>query len=343
MKPMDLSYADQAYFIWLSRHAHFSDKMYEEILAHNEGNSDLTIDPKLLRKEWRRMKPWQRELRYGEENAYREKLPASLASKLEHDLEEAIRDEATLNQMGEDELRELYKTALAEHRQLEKENLKTTDQDRFFHDPLVSADFEFWNQASALKPKEAVALSLGKDPRLLKLKQLKRIRKEGSAFADDYFDRFELLKRAVAVGELSKPIGKADFLRWASKKAWSVPAQMGVVAGDDAEPPEPLSKAEPAAASNLDPAVPSQKKLINELRAERTANQIKHRSLIKLVGTLAYAYHGYDPESGRNNTVNTIFQDAENYGLDIGKDAIRGYLREAAELMPPDKKGELND
>lgn len=127
-------------------------------------------------------------------------------------------------------LEELRRAYLAELSRMSQEDLwhaaidamKEQDNLRPFNQFGSEADFDHFGRFAFLTVDEAVALSLGKNPRMVTWSTVKCYLGR-SAFAYDYRDRLELVERAVIWGELPERFTPLQFLTWAHKYRVAVP------------------------------------------------------------------------------------------------------------------------
>lgn len=75
---------------------------------------------------------------------------------------------------------------------------------------------------------------------------------------------------------------------------------------------------------------------VNAAPKDRPLGQREGDTLRKLVIGLAMRGYGYDPRAARNEAVAQIAGDLLELGLEVTDDTVRKYLREGAELLPPD-------
>lgn len=76
-------------------------------------------------------------------------------------------------------------------------------------------------------------------------------------------------------------------------------------------------------------------------RANLPAKDLKTRereTVLKLIIGMTVSGYGYNPAAARSDTVSEIVDDLDKLGLHLDPDTVRKWLREAAELMPPELK-----
>lgn len=60
----------------------------------------------------------------------------------------------------------------------------------------------------------------------------------------------------------------------------------------------------------------------------------ERESLYKMIIGMAVAGYRYDSKAARNDAIGDIYKDLEELGVNVDKDTIRKWLREAAQLLP---------
>jgi hypothetical protein len=214
---------------------------------------------------------------------------------------------------------ELLKLPTADLFALEHElrDLKKAEEDKltihgvvnrgwFFDQPDAQADFEYWSKAEYWTLDEAVAISFGRNPKVVTREALKNYLGKAQ-FADNYFSRCDLLDRAIQSDRLPKEIPPADFLEWAHQR--SIPIQRELTDYLSAiEATSSQSSAKPLSDTGRD-------------------------SLLKLVLGMSIDSYGYkvgetrNPATGENR--DSIAAALERLDLKLTPDTIRKYLKEA--------------
>ena len=96
-----------------------------------------------------------------------------------------------------------------------------------FDQPEADADFPFWMNMAYWNLQEAVALSLGKDPRLVNEKALRKIYLfDTLAFPKKYMKWGKWIRRAQQSGDLPKKIRPAEFSTWAAENNLEIPTEL---------------------------------------------------------------------------------------------------------------------
>ncbi|QDZ00114.1 hypothetical protein FQ775_06810 [Nitratireductor mangrovi] len=96
---------------------------------------------------------------------------------------------------------------------------------RPFNRPDARADFKYWAKASYWTVEEAVALSLGRDPRFASWDYLKTLAAT-SPFAVEYAAKRELVMRAKTMGQLWDQTSPSTFLAWADRMRFAMPVEL---------------------------------------------------------------------------------------------------------------------
>ena len=131
------------------------------------------------------------------------------------------------------ELRALDKSAVEERyrahcraaedseRRLEEEK----DKSEFFNLPGAQADLSPWKRKEHWHPEEAVALSLGKNPKIVNPETLSQLRRPMSPFVSKFRAGMETLQRAISAGHIPTPLKRREFIAWAVNEGLSLPSE----------------------------------------------------------------------------------------------------------------------
>ena len=241
-------------------------------------------------------------------------------------------------------LRELIKAKISERR---KEFLEIQKHNQ----ALSNADFSYWLKLSRWKRDEAILLSLGKEPRMVRLADL-----ENAAPFDPLRkavrERREMIERAIGSIQLRDPMSPARFLGWAEKIGLELPSALTNSVKRVAEASQrPSSEADKLTAelevlrADLDAA--HRELAIHRAQAARHPGKSKSEgrdlsvrertSLIKLVIGMAIGGYGHTPHSSRSPTVSAIVSDLAINGIPLDEDTVRKYLHEGRDLLPREK------
>gem|GEM_PF-6307158 len=113
------------------------------------------------------------------------------------------------------------------HGESEKERKRNElwEASRFYNARDARADVERWGRASVWELEEAVALSLDRDPSLVNAASLNEYQNV-SSFAKQYFERLDIVQRAVKSGELRFPVSRNAFLEWMRRVGYEPPKRL---------------------------------------------------------------------------------------------------------------------
>jgi hypothetical protein len=145
-------------------------------------------------------------------------------------IDEAVKYDEYLNSVDDQEYETLYEREFLNAAASEQEKQLYLDRERFFSGPSARADMGFWITMGAWTAEEAVALSLGKDPRHVTKKSLKK-ESSTSPFVVEFASRLRLVDRATSLGHLATAIVPQDFAVWAAAKKLTLPADLTDLAG----------------------------------------------------------------------------------------------------------------
>jgi hypothetical protein len=100
------------------------------------------------------------------------------------------------------------------------------ERERFYNHPSATADFDHWAKAAHWTLDEAIALSLGKAPELVRWEKLHNLTSMGSPFVTLYARRRDLALRAKSWDQLYDPVLPGIFLAWAKRTDLDVPSEL---------------------------------------------------------------------------------------------------------------------
>jgi hypothetical protein len=280
--------------------------------------------------------------------------------------------QAELNAMRPEEVQALYEQEYDEDwRMMLQKAADIAEAERFFNRPAADADFEHWSKAAYWRLDEAIALSFGKAPEVVSWDKVKDFFDQ-SPFAKQYCKVADLVFRAAHCRQLSDPVQPGVFLAWAKRNDINYPAELEkqvVARGQEVADCKSLYdrvqtqynelKAQhDAYAAEMQALLDSHKKQRDDLAAERNAlrgrveeleksaerGQAREKLLLareretalKLIIAMAIRGYVYDPKAKRSDKVSEIVADVDSVGLSLDDDTVRKWLREAAELLPPE-------
>jgi hypothetical protein len=283
--------------------------------------------------------------------AYRSELRALSAAALEAQvLEEQIKEREEQTQRAEAE-----------------------ERARYYNQPGANPDFVHWSRAAHWTLDEAIALSFGKAPELVRWDQVQHL-VNVSPFAFQYARRRDLALRAAHWQQLFDPVLPGIFIAWCKRNDISVPTELeaavtarGVQVADWRKRYEEAQAA--AEKSDKDWAefarkqrddwsgvVKDRDELIASLQArvteletqlsrpqdekvEKLLRTRERESLLKLVIGMAVGGYGYDHAAKRSEQPASIADDLSRLGVGLDIDTVRKWLKQASELLPPEQAG----
>tara|TARA_Y100000815_G_scaffold274481_1_gene308739 strand:- start:41456 stop:42442 length:987 start_codon:yes stop_codon:yes gene_type:complete len=252
----------------------------------------------------------------------------------------------------------------------EEQRIRREEAALWFNQPDVAADFGYWAAASYWTQDEAVALSLGKEPRQVTWEALSPYLNK-SPLANDFADRRLLVQRAVTMQQLYTHTLPPFFLAWARRTKMQVPPELEVAVEalgqqiadwktfydakvqlvealqerlelekktteQQAAQIAELDRASSEAAERVRSIIAEKDSRIAELESgsSKSAASRERQSLLKLVIGMAIKGYGHNPDAARTSTSREISSDLQLIGLSLDEDTIRRYLTEAKDLLP---------
>lgn len=100
------------------------------------------------------------------------------------------------------------------------------ERERYFNQSHANADFDHWSKAAHWTLDEAIALSFGRAPEVVRWDQLQKFTSLGSPFVVQYARRRDLAMRALAWKQLYDPVLPGIFLAWAKRADIPVPSEL---------------------------------------------------------------------------------------------------------------------
>lgn len=232
-----------------------------------------------------------------------------------------------------------------------------------FNQPSAVANYEHWTKCAHWTIDEAIALSFGRDPSVVRWETMQSMTRI-SSFAREYALRRDLARRAVAWKQLFDPVLPTIFLAWARQYQIAVPPELtegverfgGLIANwkDLHDKRAEIMKTQESTIEHLQGALESAKRslakqaqLIEQLQRERDdrANQLlenkssevvdgkERTSVAALVLGMALSKYRHDPEATRSGTASMIASDLARYGIAITDETVRKWLNEAKEKV----------
>jgi len=126
--------------------------------------------------------------------------------------------------------------------QILEEKNQEREESYFFNQPDAQADFDYWARLSSWKVEEAVALSFGKNPKVVTFKKITQDDVKHSSLSHEYVCIHDIVIRAVDDGVLNKKLKPSVFLAWAKGLKISVPDGLIEAVNKFNKPSPPESK-----------------------------------------------------------------------------------------------------
>lgn len=201
--------------------------------------------------------------------------------------------QAQLKSKSVDELLALYQQERAKEAEELRAKAEQEEQQRFFNLPSAKADVVHWSKASHWTLEEAIALSFGKDPKIVTWERVKKLVRV-SPFAQRYEQVRDLVLRAKMWNQLYDPVLPGFFLAWARRTEIDVSpelqeetAKRGVVVADWKDDYDKLKEQYDALLADRDKAAGICERLILE------CDELNG----KCAEFEALAWEGFDPDS----------------------------------------------
>jgi hypothetical protein len=256
-------------------------------------------------------------------------------------------------------------------REEQTQRAEAEEQARYYNQPGANADFVHWSKAAHWTLDEAIALSFGKAPELVRWDQVQRL-VNVSPFALLYARRRDLALRAAHWQQLFDPVVPGIFLAWCKRTDILVPAELqaavtarGVQVADwrklyeEAQAAAEKSDKDWAefarkqrddwsrVVKDRDELIASHQARVTELETqlsrpqdeevEKLLGTRERESLLKLVIGMAVGGYGYDHAAKRSEQPASIADDLSRLGIGLDVDTVRKWLKQASELLPPER------
>ena len=201
---------------------------------------------------------------------------------------------------------------------------------------LRAADIPYWGRITNSTLDEAIALSLGQDPRRV---DWTKVEEKTSDFAREFAERKEFVSRAHGFGEFGNPIWPLPFVDWARHFEVPFPKELA----DEVVKWGPEHLSFQTRYERLKPLYDEALKTIERLQAQATEPRqekglaVKERqTVLKLIIGMAIGGYAFDPTAARTTAASEVASDLHKLGISIDEDTVRKWLKEAAELLPGD-------
>ncbi len=209
-----------------------------------------------------------------------------------------------------------------------------TEYDFYGENP--EADFERWTKAPCWTVEEGIALTFGKNPRVVNQAFLSSCCPE-HPFAREYEARLEQGIRAKKIGDLQPVNRPAHFLRWAKTIGIEFPVELKEAIN---WAPKFERFADGDLTAEYEKVVIERNKLaaqLTEVKSKLSETQppleSERKSMLTIIA--AMAREGYKhPASGNSHVTKEIADDITKIGLGLDEKTIRKYLKTAMDLVP---------
>jgi hypothetical protein len=125
-----------------------------------------------------------------------------------------------------DEVAARYDDEQTKEREEIRQRLDREERERFFNLPQAVADYDHWSKAAHWTLDEAIALSFGRAPEVVRWDELAKFSALVSPFVTQYARRRDLATRAVTWKQLYDPVLPGIFLAWAKRTDIAVPPEL---------------------------------------------------------------------------------------------------------------------
>ncbi|HMB48653.1 MAG TPA: hypothetical protein VKN63_10290 [Afifellaceae bacterium] len=263
--------------------------------------------------------------------------------------------EQELQQLSEIALATLVEDERESDKVLEKENAEREENNRFFYDPSVRANYRDWIRRESWTVDEATALLLGKDPIAVNWQIVNPLVYK-SKFAKRYGDLRQQIKQAEAGGDLHETQTPAAYLHFAKQFGFALPAELEALLTPVAKPsaePE-AGNGEAGETSNgtdgsvsmfqhlleqnrdtLKPAPPEPEpdEMESTTDPETILSMVKEReTLLRMLGAMAIGGYGFEPGATDRSISENIVRDFRENGLSVNPVAAHKLINDAARL-----------
>lgn len=240
---------------------------------------------------------------------------------------EIIEYERTLRNMHESELLTLHKQSLANDTEQHKRYVTNEENARFYNLPSASADFLHWGKTEHWTIDEAIALSFGKEPKVVTWKLIELLQ-DKTDFAKAFSKRRDLAMRSSKLKNFNNSIPPIYFMNWAEELDIKVSTEL-------------INEV----AKYVGMPINWHQKFI-EVRAEldllleqssstpKPESTRKSENLLQALTCIAIDEYGYTPESEKSTAPKEIAEALNRQGKAIDPKTIRAWLKEGFELLP---------
>ena len=179
---------------------------------------------------------------------------------------------------------------------------------------MAAVDFSLWICKKHWHLEEAVALWLGKNPKIVNPEALDRLRRPNSPFVREFQERLNTLQRALDAGHIPTPLTPREFIAWAIHEDFALPAEFHATHRTDSSE-----------------------------ETERRKDQSKNPDVLdRLLVGMAITHYGlppdYNPEGNdKSRAFSLMVHDLRNVNARVDEKTLREHTKNA--LKRPRAKG----
>lgn len=192
----------------------------------------------------------------------------------------------------------------------------------FYDDPTAVADVDYWSKMPEWSLEEIVALSLGKDPRVVSSDKFVHGTR-GTEFSAAYFTRLEIVGRNHLANQLGDSTPPIKVIEWANVIEFSFPTELI----------EAVRLVDQRRRGKTRPTKSALRIASPDTQDEKRISEHERKSLLKMVIGMAVAKYDYDPDRKRNSAAGQISNDLQLHGVSLSDETITKYLNEAAGFL----------
>ena len=130
-----------------------------------------------------------------------------------------------LNKKPSAEIAKLVEEAQNREAKKYQKMLEKWEAEASYNQPNAEADFAYWSRISYWTLDESVALSMGKNPKIVTWEKLKGVNYH-SPFVTKYAEKREAILRAKTMGQLWDTTAPAVFMAWAARTRFEMPPDL---------------------------------------------------------------------------------------------------------------------
>ncbi|PHS39301.1 MAG: hypothetical protein COA91_06550 [Robiginitomaculum sp.] len=266
--------------------------------------------------------------------------------------------EEQLKKLKSSELRSTYDEVIEAEKAQVLLNIKVREAGFFYNQFNAKADFSYWAKMSTWTIDEAVALTFGKDPRVVQWSRLEKII-QISSLAPLYRDRRLIFNRAVEMGQIYNKTIPSILIAWTKRMQVDYPTELEVSitalgiqicdwkslyenAGEVIETLERANQIKQETIQTDQSYIITLTKKISDLKEQIAAFGIsvnvdigstgkkERSSMLALIHAMGRNKpYSYDLNESSNGAIKRMENAVLDAGLSLSDKTIRKYLREA--------------